>query len=129
MEKSYNELIKLKDYNERLLYLRCDGRIEHSIARTRINWFYRSKEWLDVRQEVIVRDYGHDCAFPGKNISSKIVVHHINPITDEDILNTTKKALDPNNLVCVSNETHLYIHYGTKPKPYKERSPGDTTLW
>ena len=127
--KTYSQLLELKTLEERLEYLRCLSVIKHELPRKHINWFYRSQEWLNARQAVIARDLGFDCGTPGVNISGRYVIHHINQLTDYDIQYRTDKCFDLENLICVSEDSHLYIHYGTKKEDYIERKPGDTTLW
>ena len=128
-DRSYNELALLSEYNDRLNYLMLmDGNVvsPRAMAMT----FYKGKKWLAARGPIIKRDVAFDLGVFGVYIPDKLLVHHINPITDEDILNDSYKCYDPNNLITVSLKTHNIIHYGTQEvEPYFERTPGDTTLW
>lgn len=133
MSKSYTELIALQSFDERLRYLQTHGRVSEQTfgGQRELNQiFYRSNEWKDLKRLIIIRDDGCDMGLKDYPIFGKIFVHHINPITKTDILDRTDKLLDPDNLICVSFNTHQFIHYGTEPQPLmNERSPGDTKLW
>lgn len=125
---TYSELIQFDSYGDRLDYLiLLDGNVDS--PRHMSNTFYKSPEWLATREAVIVRDLGRDLGCRGFDITGKIIVHHINPITEDDILNNDPKLYDLENLICVSVETHNIIHYGLKNDSYVERTPNDTTLW
>lgn len=128
--KTYTECLKHSNYGDRLQYLRLDG-IHHSSPRDISNVFYKSKEWLRVRKEIIARDLGCDLGIAGMYIDGPIIVHHINPITQEDIDEwNVEKLFNPDNLICVSVETHNLIHYRKrKSLEFVERKPGDTKLW
>jgi hypothetical protein len=94
--------------------------------------FYKSDEWLALRDYVIVRDNGCDLAMPGRDIQTRILVHHMNPITKDDILNRTKYLLDPEFLICTLKSTHDAIHYGDESLLIKgpiERTMNDTCPW
>ena len=115
--KSYDELITLPTFEERFEYLRCDGRIgEDTFGYDRwINQrFYTSQQWRNFRNRIIVRDDGCDMALENYTIPDRemIVIHHINPITLEDIINQNPMIFDENNVVCVRDCTHKAIHYG-----------------
>jgi hypothetical protein len=96
--------------------------------------FYRSPEWRQIRHQIIVRDRGCDLAvsdFPIPN-RGRPTIHHLNPITEEDLYDRSPSLLDPENLVLVSHDTHMAIHYGDEkllPRLWVERSPGDTKDW
>jgi len=140
--RTYSELIKLPTFEERYRYLRLGGRVgEETFGFDRYlnQKFYRTdQEWLDVRDFVIVRDTGHNdyCQDLGMefgyDIRGRIIVHHMNPITQEDIIRRTKYLLDPEYLICTIDNTHNAIHYGdeslliTAPV---ERSRHDTCPW
>lgn len=133
--KTYSELIKLPTFIERFEYLRLDGIIgEETFGFDRYlnQLFYKSKEWLRIRDEVIVRDNGCDLAIPDREIHGRIIVHHMNPINIEDVLYRKKDILDPEFLVCTIKNTHDAIHYGdsdlliTEPI---ERTKNDTCPW
>lgn len=130
MIKTYSEALKYETFGDRLEYLRLNG-IQHVSPREISNWFYKTPEWESVRAEVILRDGGWDLGIKGMKITGKILVHHIDPITEEDIENwNVDKLFNPDNLITVSVDTHNYIHYRKRiVEPYVERRPGDTTLW
>lgn len=134
--KSYNELMSLQTFEDRYEYLRSTQKVgEDTFGSSRYlnQKFYKSAEWKQVRDKVIVRDNGCDLGIVDRPINGRILIHHIEPITEEDIVNFSDKLLDPDNLICVSNETHQAIHYGSMdllpPSEIPERSPGDTILW
>lgn len=94
---------------------------------------YRSPQWQEIRRRVIIRDDGCDLGMPDRPINDKILIHHLNPITIEQVTNFDPAIFDLNNLICVSKSTHNAIHYGDNSKlaPTNpiERKPGDTRLW
>lgn len=133
--KRYSELIQLPTFEERYRYLRLGGKVgEETFGFDR--WlnqkFYKDSEWLKIRDEVIIRDNGCDLGMPGREIHSRILVHHMNPITKDDILHRTKFLLDPEFLICTVKNTHDAIHYGDESllilAPV-ERSKNDTCPW
>lgn len=133
--KCYSELKKLKTFNERFNYLKLDGVIgEETFGYDRIlnQVLYKSKKWREVRNEVLVRDNGNDLGIEGYQISGKSIIHHMNPITVDDVLNEREWIYDPEYLITVSNTTHNAIHYSSEdilPKDPIERSKNDTCLW
>ena len=127
-DRSYSDLTKLPDYASRLEYLKLLDNNADS-PRSISMAFYQSRTWKIIREMVIARDFGFDLGVFGMYISGPIYVHHINPISKEDILNRTSKLTDPENLICVSHDTHLAIHYKRSEEEYVERRPGDTILW
>lgn len=134
--KTYSELITLPTFRERFRYLRIGGRVgEETFGWDRkINqYFYqRSDEWKSIRNYVIVRDNGCDLGIEGYDIYSHIIVHHINPITVEDIRMSSDYLLDPEFLICTSLNTHNAIHYGDESLLYTsliERTKNDTCPW
>lgn len=135
MIKSYHELILLPTFEQRLKYLATKQRVSDLTFngnRYLNQALYQSPEWKRVRREVIIRDNASDLALDGYPISSRIQIHHINPITAEDAINRTQKVFDLDNLVCCSHETHLLIHYGAMEKLepiVTERKPNDTIPW
>lgn len=127
--KSYSELIKLESFQERLEYLKL---LDNNVKSPRhiSNAFYRTNTWLNLRKIIIDRDLGFDLGVFGIYINGPMLVHHINPIDEYDILNRTKKLLDPENLITVSTNTHNTIHYNHREKEtWVERKPGDAKLW
>ena len=133
--RTYSELITIPTFEERYRYLRLSGRVgEETFGFDRyINQiFYRSKEWKEIRDHVIVRDNGCDLGIPGREIYGKILIHHMNPITQEDILNRSDLLLNPEYLICTVKNTHDAIHYGDESILYKDpivRSKNDTCPW
>lgn len=137
MSKSYSELCTLKTFAERFQYLKLSGRIgEETFGSDRYlnQAFYRSKEWLTVRRRIIIRDNACDLGVEGFNISDQsfLIIHHINPITVQDILDRDFKVFDPENLITVSKTTHNALHYGDDKQlimEINERRPNDTCPW
>ena len=134
--KSYSELQNLKTFEERFEYLKTRSGIgAETFGHDRYlnQVFYRTKEWRSVRNKVILRDNGCDLGIPGYELDSRqIVIHHMNPITVEDIQNRNPDILNPNYLICVSDATHKAIHYGdleSAPKGPISRTPNDTCPW
>ena len=133
--KSYTELVKLSSFLDRLRYLKLSGVVgaETFGYERRLNQvLYRSPEWKDIRRKAIIRDNGCDLGIEGRDISGKLLVHHINPITLEDIYKRDPKIFDLDNLICCSNETHQAIHYGDENlivAEFTERKPNDTCPW
>lgn len=133
--KTYSELIHLPTFEERFKYLQMRG----SVGRETFGFdrylnqnFYRSAEWKRVRDKVIVRDNGCDLGINDRPIAGKIMIHHMNPITDKDILNVTEFLLNPEYLICVSHNTHNAIHYGDEDLLIKDpivRTKNDTCPW
>ena len=135
MIKTYSELITIPTFEERYEYLRLDGivgKATFGYDRYLNQILYTSREWRRFRDDIIIRDMGCDLAIPGFEIPVRAIVHHINPITLEDFMNTSDDIFDPENLVCVSFNTHQAIHYGDAsllPELPVERRPNDTCLW
>lgn len=133
--KTYSELIALPTFEERYEYLRLNGRVgEDTFGFDRhLNQnFYRSAEWRRIRDRVIVRDNGCDLAIDDRIIYGKILIHHMNPITDKDLFNLSDILLDPEYLICVSHNTHNAIHYGDGERLVKDpivRTKNDTCPW
>lgn len=127
--KSYSELILLESFSERLDYLKLHD--NNALSPQHISEaFYKSNTWLYLRARIIDRDLGFDLGVFGVYIDGPMYVHHINPITEHDIIYHTKKLLDPENLITSSLDTHNLIHYNRQVKePLIERKPGDTILW
>lgn len=134
--KTYSELITLPTFEERYEYLKLDGSVcEETFGFDRyINqtFYQRSQEWKRIRDFVILRDQGCDLGIEGREIRGKILVHHMNPITKEDILKRSKFLLDPEYLICTLKSTHDAIHYGDSDLLMKgpvERRANDTCPW
>ena len=113
--RTYSELITLETFEERFLYLKLDGSIgEDTFGFDRYlnQLFYRSPEWKQVRNFVITRDMGCDLAIPDHEIiNQQILIHHMNPLTKEDIINKSDYLLNPEYLICTTKKTHNAIHY------------------
>ncbi len=133
MIKTYQDLIKLKNINDRFEYLKLSGTVaEETFGSDRwVNQnFYKSSIWLNTRRDIIIRDKGCELGCPGFDILGLIIVHHLNPITKQDILEMNDKVLNPKYLICTSLPTHNAIHYGgTLDLVPVDRIPGDTKLW
>lgn len=135
MIRTYSELILLPTFEERFEYLRLDGRVgEDTFGFDRYlnQVFYRSYEWRQIRDYVIVRDNACDLAVEGCDIYGKVLIHHMNPITAKDIESRTDILLNPEYLICVTHNTHNAIHYGDENLIIKapiERRPNDTCPW
>lgn len=135
MTKSYLEMSELQSFEERLEYLMLDGKVgEDTFGFDRYlnQALYKSKEWRSLREKIIIRDNGCDLGVEGYEINDRILIHHINPITQQDILERDACIFDPNNLVSVSKRTHDAIHYSSSlivtNKP-KIRTANDTCPW
>lgn len=133
--RTYSELITLPTFEDRFEYLRLDGSVgEETFGFDRYlnQKFYKTPEWLKVRDEVIIRDFGCDLGVQGREIYGRILVHHMNPITMDDIVHRTKYLLDPEYLITTVKNTHDAIHFGdgsllvTDPI---ERTKNDTCPW
>ena len=133
--KSYSELITLPTFEERFRYLKLGGAVGQEtfgFDRYLNQVFYTSKEWKAVRDIVIVRDNGCDLGLDGYDIHGRIYIHHINPISMEDLINRTKFLLDPEYLITVAHITHNAIHYGDEsllPTAPIVRTKNDTCPW
>ena len=133
--KTYSELIKLDSFIDRYNYLKLDGEVGEStfgFDRYLNQLFYKKPEWLELRDKIIARDNGCDLAMPGHEIPTKIFVHHMNPITKDDILNRSEFLLNPEYLICMSKRTHDAVHYGSEDLLLlapKERTKYDTCPW
>lgn len=133
--KTYSELITLPTFEERYRYLRLDGQVgveTFGFDRWLNQRFYKDPEWLAARDIVIIRDGGCDLGIPGREIHSRILIHHMNPITKDDILRRSKFLLDPEYLICTIKNTHDAIHYGDESLLILDpvmRSRNDTCPW
>lgn len=133
--KSYTELSKLKTFNDRFNYLKLDGVVgEETFGYDRIlnQVLYKSAKWRKVRDRVLIRDNGNDLGIEGYQINGCAIIHHMNPITVDDVLKEREWIFDPEYLITVSDLTHKAIHYSNEnilPKEPIERVQNDTCLW
>jgi len=135
MFRKYSELRRLFTFEERYEYLRLGGIVGEStfgFDRYINQDFYRSREWRTVRDQVIVRDNGCDLGVDGYDIHGNLLVHHMNPMTADDVVHSEEWILNPEYLITTTQDTHNAIHYGDKTllkTPFVPRIPGDTKLW
>lgn len=133
--RSYAELIQIESFEDRFEYLVLGGEVgaaTFGFDRWVNQAFYRSAEWRNLRSAIIVRDEGCDLGVPGYEIGAGPIIHHINPMTSDDITNNEEWILNPDFLITTTLDTHNAIHYGDRSKlklPFVERTPGDTKLW
>jgi len=133
--RTYSDLTRLGSFEERFEYLKLGG----SVGRETFGYdryinqrFYRSWEWKNVRDQVIIRDHGCDLGVLGHEINGALLIHHVNPMISDDIVHGEEWILNPEYLVTTTHNTHNAIHYGDFsliPKPFVPRTPGDTKLW
>lgn len=133
--RSYSKLIKLQTFEERFDYLKLDGVVgEDTFGFDRYlnQQFYRSREWKRIRDQVILRDNGCDLGIDGYEIHGRVLIHHMNPISIDDIHTMSDFLMNPEYLICVTHRTHNAIHYGDKnliiTEPI-ERIKNDTCPW
>lgn len=135
MIRTYSRLIEIPSFEERYRYLRLGGKVGEAtfgMDRYLNQVFYNTDEWKRIRRLVILRDCGCDLGIADREIMGLIIVHHMNPITKDDIVRRSKFLLDPEYLICVSKNTHDAIHYGDESLlvlPIIERTPYDTCPW
>lgn len=135
MIRTYSELVMCNTFEEKFNYLKLNGNVgkeTFGFDRYLNQRFYRSYEWKNARKIVIARDNGDDLGDIDRPISGRILVHHMNPISANDLDSGLDFIIDPEYLISVSHNTHNAIHYGDSellPKQYIPRSPGDTKLW
>ena len=144
--KTYSELITLPSFDERFRYLQLDGQVgkeTFGYDRYLNQVLYNSQEWRRFRHEIIIRDNACDLAHEDHEITSwrdengrihgqKIIIHHINPITEDDVVNRRSIIFDPENTITTILSTHNAIHYGDEsllPKEPIERSKNDMCPW
>lgn len=131
----YSEMVTYPTFEGRFEYLKLTGRVgveTFGFDRWLNQHFYRSKRWRQVRNDIIIRDKGCDLGIEDREIVQGLIIHHMNPITTEDIERDVSWLYDPEFLICTSDWTHKAIHYGDPnllPKAFVPRSKGDTTLW
>ena len=135
MIRTYEELIKLPTFEERFNYLKLNGQVckeTFGFDRYLNQVFYKSQQWRKLRRQIIIRDNGCDLGVEGYDIPDRIYIHHMNPLTKDDIIHSSDFLMNPEYLICVSHMTHEAIHYGDinlLPRQLIERTPNDTTLW
>ncbi len=135
MIRTHRELCKRRTFRARYNYLRLRGTVGQDTFgydRYLTQILYRSSVWLSVRDEVIIRDSGCDLGIPGYDVVDRIVVHHMNPVTKDQMEHVDDMMFDPDFLICTSHRTHLAIHYGDEsllPKPMVVRRPDDMIPW
>lgn len=128
-------MLSFQTFEERFEYLSLKARIGEQtfgFERWMNQSFYRSKEWRDLRVEIITRDNACDLGMPGFDIPERAIIHHIIPMTVEDLEDGNPLCVDPENLITTTHNTHNAIHWGDSSLlrlPPKDRRPGDTILW
>ena len=133
--KTYSNLKRIETFEDKFEYLKLGGSVGHStfgFDRYINQTFYQSFQWKSVRDHVIIRDKGCDLGVEGYEIHSKLLVHHMVPLTMEDITSGNAWITDPEYLITTTHNTHNAIHYGDKRlliTPLQPRMPGDTKLW
>lgn len=133
--RRYSEIKRLKTFEERYEYLRIGGLVGEStfgFERYLNQALYTSQKWRQLRSQIIIRDNGCDLGIEGRDIFDKIIIHHMNPLTREQIQDPDDSMFDPEYLICVSHNTHNAIHYGDASllsKEYVPRRPNDTCPW
>lgn len=135
MMRTYSELITLRTFKERYEYLKLNGTVaEETFGYERYlnQSFYHSDEWRSIRDRIILRDEGCDLGIFGREVTGKIIIHHMNPITSGDIVHATDFLTNPEYLICCSHETHNAIHYSDETLLMNLpvcRTPFDTCPW
>lgn len=135
MHRSYHEMLAYNTFMDRFEYLKLSGEVAHATFGSD-RWvnqkFYASDAWKRARRDAILRDGGCDLGIPDRKILGRVYVHHMNPLTVEDIVNRTSKCFDLDNLITCSYDTHQAITYGTYaclPSEYVPRTDNDTAPW
>ena len=136
MIRTYSELSKLETFEERFKYLQLsDGRVGDNtfgFDRYLNQQFYKTAEWRRLRDQLILRDDGCDLGVDGYRIYGRVIIHHMNPITKDDILRQTDYLTNPEYLICTAHNTHNATHYGDESLLIMgtvERTKNDTCLW
>ena len=135
MIRTYGELSRFESFEDRFAYLNLPGNVGAStfgFDRYLNQGFYTSREWKTMREHVIVRDEGCDLGVEGYEICNRLVIHHMNPITPDNLKHGDEAVLDPEFLITTTHRTHNAIHYGNEsllPRRLVERRRGDTQLW
>lgn len=133
--RCYTDLSRIHDFRERYEYLKLRAEVgvaTFGFERYMNQRFYTSTQWRSVRSQVIARDNGCDLGFRGHEIYDRVIIHHMNPMTADDIAGDNEAILDPEFLISVTHGTHNAVHYGDADllvKPLIARRPGDTKLW
>ena len=133
--RTYTELIKLKTFEERYRYLKLIAKVgdeTFGFDRYLNQQFYHSQDWKSLRAQIILRDNACDLGIPGREMDKGIIIHHMNPITKDDLIHQSDFLLNPDYLICVSKKTHSAIHYGDDTFLFEgvvERSKNDTCPW
>lgn len=134
MSRSYSELSQLDSFDERFRYLALRGSVgdlTFGYERRYNQRFYKSLQWKRARRAVLIRDNNCDLGIPGYDIASGLHIHHMNPMTIDDLLDGNPDILDPEFLISTTQLTHNAIHYGDErqlPRSFTERKPGDTWI-
>lgn len=135
MRKTYSEMSRYASFTDRFEYLKLGGSVgaaTFGFDRYINQEFYSSWEWKNARQQVILRDNGCDLGIEGYEIHADILVHHLNPMSPNDVIHDEAWILDPEFLITTTKNTHNAIHYGDRSllrTPFVARQPGDTKLW
>lgn len=135
MIKTYSELRRLTTFKDRFAYLKLGGAVgiaTFGFDRYLNQDFYKSSLWKRARRDVIARDYGKDLGVDDHEIFDRLYVHHMNPMSANDVKHSNVDIINPEYLITVCHNTHNAIHYGDEkllPKKHVERRPGDTKLW
>lgn len=133
--RRYSELSRIEKFTDRYDYLRIGGTVgveTFGFDRYINQDFYRSQAWKSAREQTIIRDEGCDLGIPGHEIHGQLLVHHMNPMTAEEVMHGVDWITDPEFLITTCHITHNAIHYGDRNllrTPYVPRVPGDTRLW
>ena len=135
MIRTHSEMSRYSTLEERFRYLSLAGQVGEAtfgFDRYLNQQFYRSREWKRLRNHVILRDNGCDLGVEGYDIHTRLIIHHMNPMTIKSFTHGDKTMMDPEFLVTTTHKTHNAIHFGDEsllPKPHTPRIPGDTRLW
>lgn len=135
--RTYSELMQLSTFEERFNYLKLNGVVgQDTFGYNRYlnqKFYQNDPRWLKVRDYVIIRDGACDLGIEGRDIYGTVIVHHMNPITEEDLLNNTEYLLDPEYLITIADPTHKAIHYGDETFLQRNqvvtRTHNDTSPW
>lgn len=135
MKLTYTELMKLDTFEDRFAYLKLNGKVgsdTFGFERFLNQSFYHSDAWKKFRNEIILRDKACDLGVDGYEMNDHIIIHHMNPITLDDLVHFNPDVMNPEYVICVSDETHKAIHYGSEKilrRVPVERRAGDTCPW